>query len=274
MAVSQYRVSVMITFISVYDRPKAARVLHDLLLERDPQANISHVEMPTWEQHCAFIASRPYKEWHLIEAGGEVVGACYVSKQNEIGIFIFRQHQGNGYGSAAVRQILAAHPGERMLANVAPLNERSRAMFERLGFRHVQNTFALETPSRLAQAQREVECCLWATDTPTERYEAARDALAAAEAPPPKELSLPPPPLPAMNSLSLKDAPPGVSCAIDWNYTDRVWEGSVISADDAYLQNIPHVKSTGRTRVLLEIKNPNLDQLKADLRAHVAGLPS
>jgi GNAT superfamily N-acetyltransferase len=258
-------------FVSVYDRKDAADILFALLKERDPVANISHVTMPTWEQHCAFIASRPYKEWHLIEAGNDTVGACYVSKQNEIGIFIFAQHQGKGYGRAAVRKVLDAHPGERMLANVAPLNDRSRAMFEGLGFRHVQNTFALTTPSKVETARSEVERCLWATDTPTERYEAARDAIADALEEQ-RQADAEAHPLTSMLLCEIKNAPPGVSCAIDWNYTERVWEGSVISADDAYLQNIPHVKSTGKTRVLLEIKNGNLEQLKADLMAHVAGL--
>lgn len=259
--------------VSAYAREDAADILFALLKERDPRVNISHVEMPTWEQHCAFISSRPYREWYLIDAGDVTVGACYVSKQNEIGAFVFAQHQGCGYGSAAVKRLLSEHAGERLLANIAPLNDRSRAMFERLGFRHVQNTFALEVPSKVETARREVERCLWATDTPTEQYEAARDALAAAEEEQ-RQADADAHPLTSMLLCEIKNAPPGVSCAIDWNYDERVWEGSVISADDAYLQNIPHVKSAGKTRVLLEIKNQNLAQLKADLRAHVAGLPS
>lgn len=115
-----------------------------MLGERDPFVNISHWQMPSWPDHLAFIDRRPYREWWLIELEGAIVGACYLSKQNEIGIFVYRLKRRQGIGSAAVRMLMDRHPGERLLANINPHNEGSRAMFEALGFRHVQDTLALE----------------------------------------------------------------------------------------------------------------------------------
>jgi len=129
--------------VCVYDSENATETLFDLLKERDRTVNISHMSMPSWDQHCAFIASRPYKEWRFIEAEGERVGACYLTNQNEIGIFVFTKHQGKGFGKAAVCRLIEENPEGRLLANVAPLNEKSRTMFEKLGFRHIQNTLAL-----------------------------------------------------------------------------------------------------------------------------------
>lgn len=131
-----------IEFVSVYNHPEAPRYLYDLMGERNQTVNISHTSIPTWDQHCAFVASRPYAEWNLIQAEGGIVGACYITKHDEIGIFIFKAHQRKGYGKSAVRKLLDSHPGKRMLANIAPGNTPSKTMFEAIGFRHIQNTYA------------------------------------------------------------------------------------------------------------------------------------
>ena len=71
-----------------------------------------------------------------------VVGAIYLTMNNEIGIGIFSWAQGQGYGPAAIMLLMTEYGPRRFLANVAPGNEVSRAMFEKLGFKHVQDTFA------------------------------------------------------------------------------------------------------------------------------------
>jgi RimJ/RimL family protein N-acetyltransferase len=132
--------------IDVYDREDALHILWQLMEEREAHVNISHRGMPTWLDHQEFVASRPYKGWWIIENDdGRAVGACYLSKQNEIGIFILHAYRSFGYGEAAVMQLIAQHPGTRLLANIAPSNLRSIEFFERLGFRLLQQTFVLET---------------------------------------------------------------------------------------------------------------------------------
>ena len=115
-----------------------------LLRERDAIANIGHREMPSWAAHRDFVASRPYTAWHLIRLDdGEIVGAIYLTKQDEIGIAIFKAHQRKGYGSTAVRLLMKKHSRARYLANISPANEKSLVMFGQMGFRHIQNTLEL-----------------------------------------------------------------------------------------------------------------------------------
>jgi RimJ/RimL family protein N-acetyltransferase len=119
--------------------------LYDLLAERDPVANISHREMPTFQNHWDFVKSRPYKVWCMVYADDDPVGAVYLTQQNEIGVFISEAEQRNGYGKQAVELLMQMHPSKRFLANIAPGNARSLAMFEKLGFWLIQLTLAKET---------------------------------------------------------------------------------------------------------------------------------
>lgn len=127
--------------VDVYSVPDAADVLWALLAERTPQTNISHREMPTVEQHHAFIASRPYEAWYLVDVGeASYAGAVYLTKQREIGVGVLRRYAGFHFGRTAVRMLMEAHPG-RVLANINPQNFTSVAMFLDLGFRQLQVTY-------------------------------------------------------------------------------------------------------------------------------------
>lgn len=128
--------------IDVYEYPGADDILYRLLEERDHYVNISHRKMPSWDEHIAFMRSRPYREWFIIVDGHDTsVGAIYLSRQNEIGVFVFDGFRGQGNGSWAVRTMIERHAEERLLANIAPLNSRSMRMFEGLGFRLCQLTY-------------------------------------------------------------------------------------------------------------------------------------
>lgn len=108
--------------------PEAIDVLYELLKEREPNINISHKSLPSLEQHKAFIKDEPYLEWFLIKAEieekkHEYVGSIYITRNNEIGLFVFKRHQGKGYGSAALNTIKVRYPKMRLLANIAPGNK-------------------------------------------------------------------------------------------------------------------------------------------------------
>jgi len=126
---------------SVYARPDRHELLYALLSERDEAANISHRAMPSFEDHCRFVESMPYEGWYFI---GDAFGACYLSHQNEIGVFVFKQHRGKGYGPQAVKALMELHGKRRYLANVSPRNEASAAMFAALGFKMVQHTYEVQ----------------------------------------------------------------------------------------------------------------------------------
>ena len=127
--------------LSVHNEPEAPELLYRLLQERAPATNISHREMPSWEAHTHFIQSRPYKAWYVIQRDGSPVGSIYLSKINEIGVFILIKHQGQGFGKLAIQMLMKKHPGERFLANINPNNSRSIKFFKSFGFKHIQNTY-------------------------------------------------------------------------------------------------------------------------------------
>jgi RimJ/RimL family protein N-acetyltransferase len=129
--------------ISVYDEPSGAEFLWRLLKERKPEESISHKGMPAYAEHEAFVASVPYKAWYLIDCG-DFVGATYLSFSNEIGVAILKPFRGNKYALNAIRMLMERHPGP-YLANIAPGNHASAALFTRLGFKMIQHTYALET---------------------------------------------------------------------------------------------------------------------------------
>jgi RimJ/RimL family protein N-acetyltransferase len=134
----------LMKLISVYRLSKIGpQVLYKLLEERSPMVNISHRAMPTWKSHLKFIAQRPYSAWYLIKRGEEYVGAVYLTRNDEIGISILSCHRCRGYGSRAVRLLMGKHPRQRYLANINPHNKRSINMFERMGFRIIQETYEL-----------------------------------------------------------------------------------------------------------------------------------
>lgn len=131
----------------------AVHFLYQLLAERPPEVNISHKEMPSFTQHEAFCASKPYAGWWLIVHAApreekvtshDPVGACYITKMGEIGIQIARGHQRRGYARTALNTLIEMHKGRRLLANIAPGNEPSRKLFEGFGFKLIQHTYELE----------------------------------------------------------------------------------------------------------------------------------
>jgi RimJ/RimL family protein N-acetyltransferase len=134
------------------------RVLYELLEERTPEQSISHRRMPTREEHCRFVGDKTpkrledgelffigsYQDWCLIQNAAGIVGAVYLTRANEIGIGILREFQGHGYGPNAVVMMMMKHGERNYYANINPANEPSRKMFERLGFKTIQHTLALE----------------------------------------------------------------------------------------------------------------------------------
>ena len=85
----------------------ALEFLYELMRERDPEINISHSTLPTFEQHRQFVTRRPYRCWFLIKREPlDWVGYVSATHQNEIGVVISKAYRGYGYGPAAIRQLM------------------------------------------------------------------------------------------------------------------------------------------------------------------------
>ena len=126
------------------------KVLYGLLEERTPDQSISHKAMPSFDDHCEFVANNPYLAWYFIVSEADVyndqytyVGAIYITHRREIGLHVSRGYQRKGYGKAAVRELMSRFPGpEPFLANINPKNEASIAFWKSLGFELLQVTYA------------------------------------------------------------------------------------------------------------------------------------
>jgi len=122
-----------------------AKFLFELLKERDSHANISHKKMPTYASHVKFIESKPYKKWYIITVYEykckEKVGSIYLSKNDEVGIFVSNEFQGKNIGKLALSELMKRNPRQRYLANVSPKNEKSLKFFKDNGFELIQHTF-------------------------------------------------------------------------------------------------------------------------------------
>jgi len=115
--------------------------LYELLAERDPSANISHRKMPTYQKHVEFVMSKPYSKWYVIYCNKEKAGSIYLSKQNEIGIFVKKGKQGKGMGTQVLKLLIKKNPRWRYLANINPKNTRSIKFFKKHGFKLIQHTY-------------------------------------------------------------------------------------------------------------------------------------
>lgn len=120
------------------------RFLYNLLNERDPKANISHKKMPTYTEHVKFVKSKPYSKWNIIKYGTQRVGSIYLSKNDEIGIFLKKQFHGKNIGQSSLELFIKTNPRKRYLANVNPKNTKSKKFFKKNGFKLIQYTYELE----------------------------------------------------------------------------------------------------------------------------------
>ena len=117
------------------------KFLYELLKKRDPNANISHRKMPTYTEHKNFVKSKPYKAWYVIYVGNAKTGSIYLSKQNEIGIFLLKKYHGHNIGQKALQILMKTSPQKRYLANVSPKNPASAKFFKKNKFRLIQHTY-------------------------------------------------------------------------------------------------------------------------------------
>ena len=124
-------------------RDSDSEFLFELLEERDPRANISHKKMPSYNEHLKFIKSKPYTKWYIILKSKYRIGSIYLSKNDEIGIFLSKKYQGKNIGNDALKELIRKNPRERYLANVNPKNKKSSIFFKNNNFKLIQHTYEM-----------------------------------------------------------------------------------------------------------------------------------
>lgn len=124
-----------IELVDIYSRPPTEWWVPLYLLdEREPHENISHRKMPTLPEHEAFVRSRPYPHWYLIDTENGYAGAVYLTDRDEIGIGILRAHRRAGLAGQSIAALMQRAQRPRYFANINPANEASIALFRMLGF--------------------------------------------------------------------------------------------------------------------------------------------
>ena len=118
-----------------------AEFLFDLLKQREGTVNISHKSLPDWEEHLQYVKKHNYQSWDIIWVENTRIGNIYLTKNNEIGIFIDKKLQFHGYGSKALEEFMKKNGKKRYLANINPTNYKSIQFFGKHGFIHIQNTY-------------------------------------------------------------------------------------------------------------------------------------
>ena len=128
--------------------PEDITYLYHLLAQRKETVCISHRQMPTYYEHYMFWDRNQYDISQLYLMDELPIGVGYVSKEGEFGIFVEESHQGKGFGTLILNDLKekAKKAGKwvSVLANINPLNEPSKKLFVKAGFKHIQETYRLD----------------------------------------------------------------------------------------------------------------------------------
>ena len=118
--------------------------LYDLLKNKDPNANISHKKMPSYDEHVKFVMSKPYTNWYIIEYDKKNVGAIYLSKQDEIGISINNDYEYDQIVKSALKLLMKLNQRKRYLANVGPKDVKSQEFLLKNGFTSLEYVYEIK----------------------------------------------------------------------------------------------------------------------------------
>ena len=118
--------------------------LYDLLKNKDPNANISHKKMPSYDEHVKFVMSKPYTNWYIIEYDKKNVGAIYLSKQDEIGISVSNDYEYDQIVKPALKLLMKLNERKRYLANTSPKDVSAQEFLLKNGFTGLEYVYEMK----------------------------------------------------------------------------------------------------------------------------------
>ena len=140
----------LLKFDSVRPDDNQIRVLYKLLETR--KYNISHREIPSYDEHTLFVKAEPYRAWYIILYREKPIGSVYLTEDNSVGLNI-EEEQIEQVLSGVMNFIRERHkpnPGlkslrcDRFSVNVSPSNKTLIRAMEKSGAEVIQICFALE----------------------------------------------------------------------------------------------------------------------------------
>ena len=106
------------------------KFLFELLDERTKIQNISHKKLPTYKEHEEFVKYLPYKKWYVIIIDVGMIGSIYLTKKNEIGLFLKKDYCHHAYPHQALAVINERKfHGTSIWLAINPKNEESSNFF-------------------------------------------------------------------------------------------------------------------------------------------------
>ena len=123
------------------------KFLYELLKQREPEQNISHIKMPKYNQHVKFVRSKPYAFWYIIIENGEKIGSVYLTDLDEVGISFVKRKKEKGLEEQVLKLIMKRHPRKKFFINISPKNKKFEILVKKYGFKMVQKTYEFETGS-------------------------------------------------------------------------------------------------------------------------------
>ena len=126
----------MFEFVEVKKTTDDVKNLYKLLEQRSFQ-NISHKNLPGFEEHKTFVENHPYRVWYLVMARDQCVGSVYLLNDNCLGLTLLEPT------AETVREVLGWILGmhkplppiksvrpKDFFINVAPKNKALRTALE------------------------------------------------------------------------------------------------------------------------------------------------
>ena len=139
----------MLKYEKIKATEKQITTLFDLLSHR--RHSISHIIMPVFADHKAFVLNNPYREWYLVRNQEVYIGSFYLTYENHISVTLLpdKYH----YFRAILSWILKTFPVLPEIKSVRPPtyqmnvpisdNELS-SLLEQLGLKKIQVTYKLD----------------------------------------------------------------------------------------------------------------------------------
>jgi len=122
--------------------------LYKLLVNRNPNENISHKKIPTYRKHVKFVMSKPYSRWYIIYHDKQKAGSIYLSKEHEIGIHLKKIKQSKKIMTYALKILIEKNPRKSYLLNISPKNAKLIQFARKYGFKPIQYTYELSIRTR------------------------------------------------------------------------------------------------------------------------------
>jgi len=111
--------------------------LYELLANRDPNENISHKTMPTWEEHVKFNNNKPYYIDRIIYLNDKPLGRLYVTSTSRIGIRI----KNRSFKKIIIEEILKTYNPCKHFINVSPKDKVFKKILKKYKYKKIQETY-------------------------------------------------------------------------------------------------------------------------------------